>query len=79
MSGIEQGGKATQLIEAICAIAHSFNLVVTAEGIETAAQLDTLSRLYCHQTQGYLMSKPLVVAEAKHLALPNKKVHQLFA
>ncbi len=79
MSGIELGGKATQLIEAICAIAHSFNLVVTAEGIETAAQLDTLSRLYCHQTQGYFMSKPLVVAEAKHLALPNKKVHQLFA
>ncbi|NKC21712.1 putative bifunctional diguanylate cyclase/phosphodiesterase [Pseudoalteromonas galatheae] len=78
MSGIEQGGKATQLIEAICAIANSFNLVVTAEGIETAAQLDALSRLYCHQTQGYFMSKPLGVANAKRLARGKAEVHQLF-
>ncbi|MEJ6474969.1 putative bifunctional diguanylate cyclase/phosphodiesterase [Pseudoalteromonas piscicida] len=79
MADIEYGGKATQLIEAICAIAKSFNLVVTAEGIETRAQLSTLSQLYCHQTQGYFMSKPLSVKEAKHLAMPQRKVHQLFA
>lgn len=79
IAGVEYDDKAEQLIEAICAIAKSFNLVVTAEGIETAAQLAVMSRLYCQQSQGYLMSKPLSVERAKHLLLSDSKIHQLFA
>lgn len=67
VNGIENVGNPRQLIEAICAIANSFNLTVTAEGIEQPAQLSVLSSLYCQQMQGYLMSKPLLEEEALHL------------
>lgn len=67
INGIEGMGKPRQLIEAICAMAKSFNLTVTAEGIEQFAQLQTLSTLYCQQMQGYFMSKPLCDFEALQL------------
>ncbi|MCF2859314.1 EAL domain-containing protein [Pseudoalteromonas sp. SMS1] len=67
INGIEGAGKPRQLIEAICAMAKSFNLTVTAEGIEQFAQLQTLSTLYCQQMQGYFMSKPLCDFEALQL------------
>jgi diguanylate cyclase (GGDEF)-like protein/PAS domain S-box-containing protein len=64
IQGIENIGSARQLIEAICAIAKSFDLVVTAEGIETPEQLAVLSTLHCQQSQGFLMSKPLSRSDA---------------
>ncbi|KZN35346.1 putative bifunctional diguanylate cyclase/phosphodiesterase [Pseudoalteromonas luteoviolacea] len=67
INGIEGAGKPRQLIEAICAMAKSFNLTVTAEGIEQLAQLQILSTLYCQQMQGYFMSKPLCDFEALQL------------
>jgi len=36
-----------------------------AEGVETDAQLDLLSREGCTQVQGYLISKPRPIAEIK--------------
>ena len=67
IEGIELDDKPKQLIEAICAIAKSFNLVVTAEGIEKAEQLDVLTQLHCQQTQGYFMSRPLTSHDASLL------------
>lgn len=67
IEGIESDDKPKQLIEAICAIAKSFNLVVTAEGIEKAQQLDVLTQLHCQQTQGYFMSRPLTSHDASLL------------
>lgn len=67
IEGIESGEKPRQLIEAICAIAKSFNLVVTAEGIEQSKQLDVLMQLHCQQTQGYFMSRPLTTQDASAL------------
>ncbi|TMP45267.1 diguanylate cyclase [Pseudoalteromonas citrea] len=69
IEGIENMGSARQLIEAICAIAKSFDLVVTAEGIETPEQLAVLSKLHCQQSQGYLMSKPLARGSAVSLVI----------
>lgn len=71
IKGIEQPGSARQLIEAICAIANSFDLVVTAEGIETKEQLAVLRTLHCQQSQGYLMSRPLPLREAVKLLAPT--------
>ncbi|MDK2598086.1 putative bifunctional diguanylate cyclase/phosphodiesterase [Pseudoalteromonas obscura] len=75
IDGIEKAGNPRQLIEAICAIAKSFNLTVTAEGIEQPAQLAVLSALYCQQTQGYLMSKPLLEEDALYLLQQNLQKH----
>lgn len=44
---------------AIIAMAHSLNLNVVAEGVETEGQLAFLEKLQCDQMQGYLLSRPL--------------------
>ena len=45
--------------KAIVALAQSLELNITAEGVETAEQLNYLQRQGCHEVQGYYFSKPL--------------------
>ncbi len=44
---------------AIIAMAHSLNLEVIAEGVETEAQLEFLLAHGCYEVQGYLVSRPV--------------------
>ncbi|MNF03893.1 Phytochrome-like protein cph2 [compost metagenome] len=44
-------------------LAHNLNLEVVAEGVETPEQLDLLRGFGCDQVQGYLISRPLPLAE----------------
>jgi len=46
------------LVEAIINMAHSLDLRVTAEGVETVEQRDFLRALGCDYLQGYLLGKP---------------------
>ena len=47
------------ITESICALSRTLGLRITAEGVETAAQLDVLRHLSCDEAQGYLFSKPV--------------------
>jgi diguanylate cyclase (GGDEF)-like protein/PAS domain S-box-containing protein len=47
------------IVEAVVALAHSLKLEVTAEGVETADQLEFLRALGCDCVQGYLISPPV--------------------
>jgi diguanylate cyclase (GGDEF)-like protein len=47
------------VIRAVVALARSLNMKVVVEGIETAAQLDSVTELGCDFGQGYLFSPPL--------------------
>jgi diguanylate cyclase (GGDEF)-like protein/PAS domain S-box-containing protein len=51
------------ITNAIIAMAHSLNLSVVAEGVETPAQLEFLRTHGCDTIQGYLLSKPLPAEE----------------
>ncbi len=48
---------------AIISLARSLSLKTIAEGVETEAQAVSLARQGCDEIQGYLVSKPLPVAE----------------
>ncbi len=47
------------IVEAIVAMARAMDLKVVAEGVETTAQVDLLSRLGVEEAQGFLFSRPL--------------------
>lgn len=49
----------TEVTRAIIALAHSLELEVTAEGVETEEQREFLRAHRCDRIQGYLFSRPL--------------------
>ncbi len=55
--------KMTVIIKTIIAMAHSMNLTVVAEGVETAEHLELLRRERCDIIQGFYFSKPLPADE----------------
>jgi len=57
----------TALAQAIIAMAKSLGLQVTAEGVETSRQATALSKLGCHEFQGYLYSPALPAKEIEPL------------
>jgi diguanylate cyclase (GGDEF)-like protein/PAS domain S-box-containing protein len=63
------GAAGVSLVSTIINLAHSLDLKVVAEGVETADQAAVLRRLACDEAQGYWFSKPLPVAdfETKYL------------
>jgi EAL domain-containing protein (putative c-di-GMP-specific phosphodiesterase class I) len=46
------------IVRSVIALADSFHLDVTAEGIETVEQLEQLRALGCDQGQGYFLARP---------------------
>jgi len=55
------------IARAIVAMAHSFGMIVVAEGVESREALDILALLGCEDAQGYYFSKPLPAEEASAL------------
>ena len=55
------------IIRGIIALAHSLNLSVTAEGVETDAQREFLATQGCDVLQGYYFAKPLPATEFSEL------------
>ena len=51
----------TTLVHTMITLAHSFQLKVVAEGVESEDQANMLRLLGCDQMQGYLFSKPVPV------------------
>lgn len=48
-------------------MAHSMELKVIAEGVETEGQLLILERMKCDYIQGYYFSKPLLANQLEEL------------
>ena len=59
VEGLPADANDAAIVAATIAMAHSLNLVVVAEGVESDAQLDFLRVQGCDEFQGYLLSRPL--------------------
>jgi diguanylate cyclase (GGDEF)-like protein/PAS domain S-box-containing protein len=59
VSDIGASGDDETITSAIIALAHSLNLQVIAEGVETSEQLDFLKERACDEMQGYFFSRPI--------------------
>jgi diguanylate cyclase (GGDEF)-like protein len=55
------------IVRAVIDIAKVRDMVTTAEGVETDEQLALLRRLGCSQIQGYLLGRPMPLAEIPEL------------
>ena len=60
------------IVSAVVAMSKQLGIKTIAEGVETVAQLEFLSRLECDEYQGYLFSKPIPAAEVAPLILAHK-------
>jgi diguanylate cyclase (GGDEF)-like protein/PAS domain S-box-containing protein len=62
------------IVTAIIAMAHSLDLAVVAEGVETEGQLRFLRRNRCDAMQGYYFSRPVPAAEFEIMLREHKQL-----
>ena len=67
VSRLGHDAEADAIVQAIITLAHTLNLQVTGEGIETAEQRDALLRLGCDHGQGYYFARPMEPAAVDRL------------
>jgi EAL domain-containing protein (putative c-di-GMP-specific phosphodiesterase class I) len=63
----DDDGMNDAIVRSTIALAHSLDLEVIAEGVETQTQLETLKQLGCECGQGYLLSRPQTAVETEAL------------
>ena len=49
------------IVNAIVGLGRALSLTITAEGVETAAQLEQLRTFACDEAQGYFLGKPMLL------------------
>lgn len=59
VSDLASSEEAQTIVRAIVQMAHTLDMKVVAEGVETEAQRDMLVGLGCDELQGYLFAKPM--------------------
>ncbi len=67
INGLTSSGSGQTVAQTIVALGKAFDMITVAEGVETNEQFEALARLGCDQSQGYLHSRPLSVADIEPL------------
>lgn len=67
ISDMEISEKNRAISNTIIILAKQFNILVTAEGVESKEQLKILENMGCHKAQGYYFSKPIPNLEFEKL------------
>lgn len=63
ISGIDEHPSAMDIVTSIIQLASSLGIQSVAEGLETRAQQQTLTRLQCNLGQGYFLGHPMPAAD----------------
>ncbi|MGE8358630.1 EAL domain-containing protein [Pseudomonas sp.] len=71
---LSPGSEDAAITRAIIAMAHSLELKVVAEGVETQAQMDFLKAQRCDEIQGFLISRPIAAEYFERLLRDQAKV-----
>jgi len=64
---LSNDAESVAIVRAIINLASNLNMTTTAEGIETAHQLETVKALGCTEVQGHLFSRPMRADEVARL------------
>jgi diguanylate cyclase (GGDEF)-like protein/PAS domain S-box-containing protein len=62
-------GTSRAVTSAIIALAHSLDIEVIAEGVESEQHVDMLTQMSCDQAQGYFYSRPLKPGDLENFAI----------
>ena len=73
ISGLPDDNESIAIVRAVAGLAANLNMTATAEGVETAEQLETIRALGCVEMQGYLFSRPVPLSEIKRLLEPQRR------
>jgi len=63
VSDVAEDPTAAAIVASVVGLGHALGLVVVAEGVETAAQLDTVRQIGCDLAQGFYLSRPETAAD----------------
>lgn len=63
VAAVDTSERSAKLIRSIVDIGHALGIGITAEGVETASQADSLKRLGCDRLQGHLFGPPMAFTE----------------
>jgi diguanylate cyclase (GGDEF)-like protein/PAS domain S-box-containing protein len=61
--GMTQNKDSLNIVTSVISLAHSLDLCVVAEGVESDEQADLLNSLSCDEYQGYLFGRPVPASE----------------
>jgi diguanylate cyclase (GGDEF)-like protein len=73
---ISSDPNAAAIVKAIIAMAHSMQLKVIAEGVETHEQINLLRQSGCYSIQGYVFSPPVPAGEFEQMLLSDRRLQQ---
>jgi EAL domain-containing protein (putative c-di-GMP-specific phosphodiesterase class I) len=67
VADLDRTAAATAIVKSIVSLGRELGLRLTAEGVETAAQLERLRSLGCDSAQGFFFARPLTADAATAL------------
>ncbi len=72
---LDKDPKVSLIVRSIVLLAHSLNIRVNAEGVESTSQLRALQEHGCDELQGFLLGRPAPPRDLRHQGAPKEANH----